>query len=42
MKEFYEKPELKINEFKSVDVLTDSTTTDPGDDNFTDFGKESD
>lgn len=39
MKEFYEKPELKINEFKSVDVLTDSTTTIPGDDNDTNFGE---
>lgn len=39
MKEFYEKPELKINEFNSVDVLTYSTTTIPGDDNDTNFGE---
>lgn len=39
MKEIYEKPELKINEFNSVDILTDSATIDPGDDNFTDFGE---
>lgn len=31
-KEYYEKPETKINEFKTVDVITTS-----GDDNPTDW-----
>lgn len=38
MKEIYEKPELKISEFSSVDVMTASD----GDDNFVDFGKSAD
>lgn len=40
MKEIYEKPELKINEFNSVDVMTASDApTIPGDDNDKVFGE---
>lgn len=40
MKEIYEKPELKINEFNSVDVMTASDVPAiPGDDNDKVFGE---
>lgn len=35
MKEIYEKPITSIEEFKTVDVITESTN--PGDDNDTPF-----
>ncbi len=39
-KEYYEKPETEVNEFKIVDVISTSgeePTTNPGDDNDTTF-----